>query len=180
MEVAPRHTLFTLFILFIRILPSRLVWKQQCNAQKNFVSSGTISRRIWALHLESWEMTRIRNAVRKKQDYVGKIQKLRTPSTPPPSLGIFTFFYRFFCHFISPWIGKNREKYGVGLGQTPPPALGIFPHNPVFFLTTFLKAPHWQLYFLKSYKIVTNGRAVPWAVEFWSIMKMWSFKEKGP
>ena len=33
---------------------------------------------------------------------------------------------------------KNREKYGVGLGQTPPPLWEFFPHNHVFFLTASL------------------------------------------
>ena len=38
----------------------------------------------------------LRNVVREqKRDYVGKIPKRRTPPTHPPSLGIFTFFYRF-------------------------------------------------------------------------------------
>ena len=64
------------------------------------------------------------------------------PPPAPPSLGIFTFFLPFFkiffCDFISPWIGKNREKYGVGLGQTPPPVWEFSPHNPVFFLKAFL------------------------------------------
>ena len=74
-----------------------------------------------------------KNPKRKRNDLgtLSEKKRWRTPSPPPPSLGIFAFFYRFFkiffCHFISPWIGKNREKYGVGLGQTPPPPLGIFP-----------------------------------------------------
>ena len=69
----------------------------------------------------------LRKVVRKKRDYVGKIPKWRTPSPPPPSLGIFTFFYRFFAFLKAPELEKNREKYGMGLGQTPPPPLGIFP-----------------------------------------------------
>ena len=66
---------------------------------------------------------------------MGKIPKWRSPS---PQFGNFHIFFTVFCHFISPWIGKNREKYGVGLGQTPPPLWEFSPHNPVFFLTTSL------------------------------------------
>ena len=38
---------------------------------------------------------------KKKRDYVGKIPKWRTPSPHPPSLGIFTFVYRFLKYFFA-------------------------------------------------------------------------------
>ena len=55
------------------------------------------------------------------------------PPPPNPSLGIFTFLPFFFAILEAPELEKNREKYGVGLGQTPPPLWEFFPHNPVFF-----------------------------------------------
>ena len=41
----------------------------------------------------------VRNVVRKKRDFVGKISKWRTPS---PQFGNFHIFLPFFCHFINP------------------------------------------------------------------------------
>ena len=56
---------------------------------------------------------------------------------------LFTVFFKIFvCYFISPWIGKNREKYGVGLGQTPPPSLGIFTFFTMFL--PFYKPLNWK------------------------------------
>ena len=42
---------------------------------------------------------KVRNVVRKKGIMW---KKFPSDGPPPPSMGIFTFFYRFFCHFISP------------------------------------------------------------------------------
>ena len=67
-----------------------------------------------------------RHAVRKKMGLCGKISQVADPLPLPPVWEFSHFFTFVYCHFISPWIGKNREKYGVGLSQTPP-SLGIFP-----------------------------------------------------
>ena len=73
-------------------------------------------------------LIKIRVVVRK-----GLCGKNSQVADPLPPVWEFSHFFNFFCHFISPWIGKNREKYGVGLSQTPPPpSLGIFPTQPRF------------------------------------------------
>ena len=69
----------------------------------------------------------------KKTGLCGKNSQVADPLTPSPQFGNFHIFLPFFCHFISPWIGKNREKYGVGLGQTAPPQFGNFSHIIPFF-----------------------------------------------
>ena len=62
--------------------------------------------------------------------------------------GNFHIFLPFFCHFISPWIGKNREKYGVGLGQTPPPH--NFSHIIPFFSD---HVPNFNIHILLTFNI---------------------------
>ena len=59
-------------------------------------------------------------------------------------------------------------------------AVDIQNRNQPFKIKIKVKVQNDNYNFPKSPKIVTNGRAVPWSVEFWSIMKMWSFKEKVP
>ena len=100
-----------------------------------------------------------RFVVRKKRDYVGKIPKWRTPSPSPPSLGIFAFFYRFFkiffCHFISPWIGKNKKNMEWVWVRPLPPLWEFSPHNPVFF---------WQRQHLLEIYTIDAHHRIRWGV----------------
>ena len=55
-------------------------------------------------------------------------------SPAPPSLGIFTFFYRFFLPFHKPLNWEKTEKNIKGVWVRALPPLWEFPpHNPVFF-----------------------------------------------
>ena len=71
----------------------------------------------------------LRDVVRKKWDYVGKIPKWQTPSPPPPSLGLFTFF----TVFYKPLNWKKQRKIWSGFGSDPSPLFGNFPHIIPFF-----------------------------------------------
>ena len=76
----------------------------------------------------------LRNVVRKKTGLCGK--KVADPL--PPVWEFSHFFYRFFAILYAPEL-ENREKNMEWVWVRPlSPLWEFFPHNPVFFLTTFL------------------------------------------
>ena len=65
--------------------------------------------------------------------------KFPSGGPPPPSLGIFIFF-TVFLPFYKPLNWKKTEKSMEWVWVRPfPPLWEFVPHNPVFFLTTFLR-----------------------------------------
>ena len=66
-------------------------------------------------------------------------EKFPSGRPPPPPFWEFSdFFYRF-LPFNKPLNWKKQKKVWSGFGSDPsPPLWEFFPHNPVFFLTTFL------------------------------------------
>ena len=79
-------------------------------------------------------LIKIRVVVRK-----GLCGKNSQVADPLPPVWEFSHFFTVFLPFYKPlnW-KKNKEKYGVGLGQTLPPLWEFFPQNPFFFWPRYL------------------------------------------
>ena len=62
-------------------------------------------------------------------------EKFPSGGPPPrlPPVWEFSHFFTVFLPFYKPLNWKNREKYGVGLGQTPPPFWEFSHIIPFFF-----------------------------------------------
>ena len=70
-----------------------------------------VAQNLWC----GWTKSTYKERGKKKNGIMW--EKFPSGGPPPSSLGIFTFFYRFFCHFISPWIGKKQRKIWSGFGS---------------------------------------------------------------
>ena len=71
------------------------LWLPRWPPLARHVATCSSSPRWWSVRLLKVVIICVRDVVRKKRDYVGKIPKWRTPSPHPPSLEIFTFFLPF-------------------------------------------------------------------------------------
>ena len=65
-------------------------------------------------------------------------EKFPSGGPPPPSLDIFTFFYRFFAIFEATELEKTEKNMEWVWVRPLPPLWEFSPHNPVFLLTTSL------------------------------------------